>query len=179
MRIWRQTKLPCWPRAPKVRGLPPSPLHPPSPSPSLPQGQQVPEAEFLRVLRRGVAEAQALLPPQRALAEAAGRPKRRVALAGADPAAARRVEALARPVIAKILRGEGLGKAARAAALARAKSEVVEELKAAGDMRAVWRLFGGGVGGGVGGGNEGWGWGWGGGGGTGGLVLLLGAVGTA
>lgn len=100
------------------------------------EGQQVGEAELLRALRAGVAAARELLPPQHDLAARGGRPKRPTDLAGADPAAARRMADLARAAAARVLADPELGSAARAAALAGAKEELTEAMRAAGCWRA-------------------------------------------
>eukprot|EP00887_Chlorella_sp_A99_P006254 scaffold3.g6254.t1 len=99
-------------------------------------GEQVPEAELLAAVRAGAEAAAALLPPQRALAARTGRRKRRVLLAGADPAAAQKVQSLAREEVEPVLRNPHLGRNARAAALQAAKEHVLAAVKASGAFRA-------------------------------------------
>ncbi|PSC68371.1 polyribonucleotide nucleotidyltransferase [Micractinium conductrix] len=100
------------------------------------EGAQIPEAEFMRALRAGVEAAQALVEPQRLLAEQTGRSTRTVQLSGADPAAARRVTEMVAPAVEAILRNAELSKSARIQALQEAKEAVLQKLRASGGFRA-------------------------------------------
>lgn len=99
-------------------------------------GECVAEEEFLEALRVGVLAAQELIPAQKELAAARGRVKRVPELAGADPAAARRVAELAREAAHVILCDSELGCAARMQALGAAKVKIVEKMRASGSWRA-------------------------------------------
>jgi polyribonucleotide nucleotidyltransferase len=100
------------------------------------EGEEAAESEVVRAMRAGVAAARELLAPQLSLAEGTGRTPRQVALAGADPAAARRMAALARAAAARILRNPELDSVARGRALAAAKASLADAMRAAGAWRA-------------------------------------------
>jgi len=108
-------------------------------SPSSDKGEEmvgVPEEVLIDALHAGVKAAQAVLLPLRQLAAEGGRPKRHAALAGADPAAARRVEDLARDAARKILRSTDLDCLGRTSALVAAKAAISEAMRTAGCWRA-------------------------------------------
>lgn len=96
----------------------------------------VPDETVIEALRAGVAAARALVVPQRKLAMQAGRAKRTAPLAGADPAAARRVADMSRTAAAAILRSSELDCLGRTAALITARERVTEAIRAAGAWRA-------------------------------------------
>ena len=99
-------------------------------------GKCVPEEKFLEALRLGVAAARELIPAQKELADVRGRDKRVPELAGADPAAARRVAEMAQEAANEILRDSELGCVACMQALKDAKTKIVEKMRAAGSWRS-------------------------------------------
>ncbi|KAL4429595.1 hypothetical protein ABPG77_008644 [Micractinium sp. CCAP 211/92] len=99
------------------------------------EGDQIPEADFLRALRAAVEAAQQLVEPQRQLAQQTGRQTQQAQLAGADSAAVSKVADLAAGPVEAILRNGSLTKSSRAQALQQAKEEVLEQLKASGAFR--------------------------------------------
>ena len=97
----------------------------------------VSEEEFLELLHAGVEAARALLPAQRQVVEARGCAKLTIALAGADPAAARKVFPLVSEAAQSILRsGLDLTCLARTQALVIAKAKIADAMRAAGSWRA-------------------------------------------
>jgi polyribonucleotide nucleotidyltransferase len=99
-------------------------------------GRIVSEEKFIEALRAGVDAARQLLPAQKALQKARNKGKRVAELAGADPAAGRRVSEEAREAADSILRSSDLGCASRTQALIAAKAAIIETMRAAGCWRA-------------------------------------------
>jgi len=99
-------------------------------------GSIITEEKFIEALRAGVAAARQVLPAQRELQKARNRGKRVAELAGADPAAGRRVTEDIREAADRILRSSDLGCAPRNQALIAAKSAITETMRAAGCWRA-------------------------------------------
>jgi polyribonucleotide nucleotidyltransferase len=99
-------------------------------------GNIISEEKFIEALRAGVAAARQVLPAQKELATARNQGKRVAELAGADPAAGRRVSEVAREAAASILRSSDLGSASRTQALIAAKAKIIETMRAAGCWRA-------------------------------------------
>ncbi|KAL4458391.1 hypothetical protein ABPG75_013256 [Micractinium tetrahymenae] len=102
------------------------------------EGDQIPEADFLRALRAAVEAAQQLAEPQRQLAEQTGRQTQQVQLAGSDPGAVKKVVDLVAAPIEAILRNSSLTKSSRALALQQAKDDVLERLRATGAFRTEY-----------------------------------------
>lgn len=99
-------------------------------------GKIISEEKFIEALRAGVAAARHFLPVQKDLQKSRNRGKRVAELAGADPAAGRRVSEVAREAADSILRSSDLGCAPRTQALIAAKSKIIETMRAAGCWRA-------------------------------------------
>jgi polyribonucleotide nucleotidyltransferase len=99
-------------------------------------GNIVSEEKFIEALRAGVAAARQVLPAQKELQKTRNRSKRVAELAGADPAAGRRVSEVAREAADSILRSSDLDCSTRTQALIAAKARIIETMRAAGSWRA-------------------------------------------
>ncbi|GMH37037.1 hypothetical protein BSKO_04910 [Bryopsis sp. KO-2023] len=96
------------------------------------QANEVDDGTFGEALRLAQKEVSKLIAPQKDLARRAGRTKRTVTLAGADPAAAKQVMVLAEPMLKEIFRNPGLGKEGRALGRSDVKRKVHQQLNAKG-----------------------------------------------